>query len=69
MSARSATLAAFSGTAAALEAAFPGMASLSSGHASVRAEDGLCDRHGLYLSARDGCSAFAPRSSEGAERR
>jgi len=34
---------------------------MSSGYASVRAEDGLCARRGLYLSARDSCAAFAPR--------
>ena len=37
-----------------LEAAFAGLASLSSGHASVRGEDGLCLRHDRYLVA-DAC--------------
>ena len=42
-----------------LEAAFPGRSAMSSGHASVRAHDGLCDSHGVYLSFRDCCAEFA----------
>jgi hypothetical protein len=38
-----------------LEAVFPGLTSLSSGYASVRADDGLCARHELYLSAGAWC--------------
>jgi len=41
-----------------IEAAFPGLAVMSSGSASVRAQDGLCDRHGVYLSYRDICGEF-----------
>jgi len=41
-----------------LEAALPGLSSLSSADASVRAEDGLCLRHDRYLSARACCSDF-----------
>ena len=43
-----------------LEAAIPGLASLSSGDASVRADDGLCLRHDRYLSARASCADFTP---------
>jgi len=41
-----------------IEAAFPGLSAMSSGSASVRAQDGLCDRHGVYLSYRDTCGDF-----------
>jgi len=34
---------------------------MSSGYASVRAEDGLCARRDLYLSANASCNAFEPR--------
>jgi hypothetical protein len=46
-----------------LEAAIPGLSSLSSAAASVRADDGLCLRHGRYLAASRSCSDFeaAPR--------
>ena len=42
-----------------LEAAMPGLSSLSSGDASVRADDGVCERHDRYLSARASCADFA----------
>jgi hypothetical protein len=48
----------FRNDAAFLEAALPGLASLSSGHASVRGEDGLCLRHDRYLTATSWCSDF-----------
>jgi hypothetical protein len=41
-----------------LEAAMPGLASMSSGDASVRADDGICLRHDRYLSARASCAEF-----------
>jgi hypothetical protein len=44
-----------------LEAAIAGLSSLSSGNASVRADDGLCLRHDRYLSARAGCADFSSR--------
>ena len=48
-----------------LEAAIPGLSSLSSGAASVRADDGLCLAHDRYLSARASCPRFAapPRAT------
>ena len=42
----------------ALEKAFPGLTSMCSGFASVRAQDGLCRRHDIYLSAWDSCPSF-----------
>jgi hypothetical protein len=41
-----------------LEAAFSGLSSMSSGYASVVADDGLCLRHDRYLGARSGCVDF-----------
>jgi hypothetical protein len=49
----------FQNDPAALEKAWPGLTSMSSGFASVRAQDGLCNRHDLYLSDFDGCGDFA----------
>jgi len=43
-----------------LEATVPGLASFGSGWASVRADDGLCLRHGRHAGARGCCAAFAP---------
>jgi hypothetical protein len=42
-----------------LEAAIPGLSSLSSAAASVRADDGLCLRHDRYLGSDAVCAAFA----------
>jgi hypothetical protein len=50
----------FDGSAEAVEAAFPGLTALSSGWASVRAEDGLCALLGLYLPGGDGCARQEP---------
>lgn len=52
---------AFDADPARIEAAFPGLAAMSSGYASVRAADGLCARHARYLPASATCAAFAPR--------
>jgi hypothetical protein len=41
-----------------LEAAIPGLTCLSSGSASVRADDGLCLRHDRYLGAGRSCADF-----------
>ena len=51
----------FSNSPAFLEQAFKGLASLSSGYASVRKDDGICEEHGLYLSAMASCERFAAR--------
>jgi hypothetical protein len=39
----------------ALERALPGLNALSSGYASVRAEDGLCAVHDRYVAASSSC--------------
>ena len=51
------TCAHFDNTPATLEAEFGNLASMSSGFASVRAEDGICRARGIYLSARAGCTS------------
>lgn len=43
-----------------LEAVIPGLKTMSSGHASVRNDDGICTLHDLYLSANAYCEQFAP---------
>jgi hypothetical protein len=42
-----------------LEAAFPGLTSMSSGYGSVRANDGICLQHERYLSAESSCPEFS----------
>jgi hypothetical protein len=42
-----------------LENSMPGLSSLSSGHASVRSQDGLCDLHDRIINGQRRCSAFA----------
>ncbi len=49
-----------------LEREIPGLASMSSAHASVRADDGICTRHDRYLSARASCADFTPLQATGA---
>jgi hypothetical protein len=46
----------FDGDAAALEAAFPGLSSLSSAYAAVRSDDGLCRRLDRYVAASSVCA-------------
>jgi len=53
----------FNNDPAFVEAAFPGLAAMSSGYASVRARDGLCSRHDVYLPAWDACADFKPASA------
>jgi hypothetical protein len=43
-----------------LEQEIPGFASMSSAHASIRADDGICTLHDRYLSARSSCTGYAP---------
>jgi hypothetical protein len=43
---------------ATIEKAYPGLTAMSSGYASVRDRDGLCDLNDIYLSAGDSCSHF-----------
>jgi hypothetical protein len=42
-----------------LEAALPGLSSLSSAYAAVRSDDGLCAVHHRYVAASSVCAAFA----------
>jgi hypothetical protein len=41
----------------AIESALPGLSSLSSGYASVRADDGLCSLHDRYIAAESLCAS------------
>jgi hypothetical protein len=42
-----------------LEAALPGLSSLSSAYAAVRCHDGICVVHQRYVTASSVCPAFA----------
>ncbi len=57
----------FQNDPAVLERELPGLASMGSGYAAVRAEDGICRRHGLYLSARDYCPNYTAAPALGAQ--
>jgi hypothetical protein len=41
-----------------IEKTYLGLTIMSSGFASVRDDDGICNLHQLYLSARDSCQHF-----------
>lgn len=41
-----------------VEAALPGLSSLSSAYAAVRGSDGICAVHERYIAAASICSAF-----------
>jgi hypothetical protein len=58
----------FTGAPAALERALPGVNILSSAYGSVRADTGLCERHGAFTTARTAaCPEFdKPRPQEAA---
>lgn len=43
-----------------LESVFKGMSSLSSGHASIRKDDGICEAREQYLSADFLCDRYLP---------
>jgi hypothetical protein len=45
-----------------LESVLPGLSSLSSARASVRAADGLCLYHDRFVSARSDCADFEPQA-------
>jgi hypothetical protein len=42
-----------------IEAAFPGLSSLSSAYAAVRSSDGLCRVHDRYVAATSFCTGYA----------
>ncbi len=50
-----------------LEATFKGLSSLGSGYASVRKDDGVCEEHGIYLSAMASCERFSLRTKASAD--
>ena len=51
---------------AAIEQTYPGLKIMSSGYASVRDQDGFCNFHQLYLSARDRCASLqTPHATTG----
>jgi len=52
----------FANDPADLEAALPGLRSLSSAQNSARADDGLCLKHQRYLGARAWCADFEARN-------
>ena len=52
----------FQNDPALIEEIYHGLTTMSSGFASVRDRDGICNYHQLYLSARDGCQRFTPRT-------
>ena len=43
-----------------IESRLRGLKSMSSGYASVRAEDGLCSRHDRYVAASSVCEDYQP---------
>jgi hypothetical protein len=49
----------FQNQPALLEAALPGLYSLSSAYAAVRRDDGICAVHERYVAASSVCEAFA----------
>jgi len=53
----------FRNSPAYMERVFKGMNTMSSGHASVRMDDGICLIHDEYLSAADWCDKFEAAAS------
>jgi hypothetical protein len=45
-----------------VEAALPGLSSLSSGFGAVRSDDGICAVHERYVAASSVCAAFGSPS-------
>jgi hypothetical protein len=52
----------FDNSARGIEAAMPGLATLSSAHAAVRSDDGLCRTRERYLAAASRCADHAARA-------
>jgi hypothetical protein len=48
----------FQNAAKQVEAALPGLSSLSSAYAAVRCDDGICAVHERYIAASSVCPAF-----------
>jgi hypothetical protein len=51
----------FRNDCATIESALPGISSFSSSRASVRADDGVCERHDMLVNGRRACAAFLAR--------
>jgi hypothetical protein len=51
-----------------IEAALPGLASLSSGYAAVRSNDGLCNLHQRYVAASSVCAQYRTLAARTAHR-
>ncbi len=49
----------FNGRPLDIEAALPGLSSLSSAYAAVRSNDGICTVHDRYVAATSVCAAYA----------
>jgi hypothetical protein len=49
----------FDNSPQAIEAAWPALRTLGSGHASVRSDDGLCARHDRYVTATGTCGSYS----------
>jgi len=55
----------FNGRPLDIEAALPGLSSLSSAYAAVRSDDGICAMHDRYVAASSACAVYAaPVDSE-----
>jgi hypothetical protein len=50
----------FNGRPLDIEAALPGLSSLSSAYAAVRSDDGICALHDRYVAASSLCAGYAP---------
>jgi hypothetical protein len=46
-----------------IEAALPGLSSMSSAYAAVRSSDGLCGTHDRYVAASSLCAGYAVGAS------
>ena len=49
----------FNGQPFDLEAALPGLSSLSSAYAAVRSDDGICALHDRYVAASSACASYS----------
>jgi hypothetical protein len=53
----------FNGRPLDIEAALPGLSSLSSAYAAVRSDDGICALHDRYVAATSLCAEYARGSA------
>ena len=57
----------FNGRPLDIEAALPGLSSLSSAYAAVRADDGICAAHDRYVAASSICTLYSGVVDRGAQ--